>query len=88
MFLYTPTCHTIFLSVSFVSLLSAIVHLLPQINVRKNMCTALFCVICAVPVFIMLFLPLVILSDVSGQVTGQDFPLRLCPLPVQHPSHD
>ena len=36
------------------ALLSAIVGLLPQINVRKNMRTALFCVVCALPVFIML----------------------------------
>ena len=48
--------HTYFshyiLCVLFGSLLSAIVHLLLQINVRKKMHTALFCVICALPVFI------------------------------------
>ena len=43
------------MSVSFGSVLSAIVQLLPQIIVCKNMCTALFCVVCALPVFIMLF---------------------------------
>ena len=51
-FIRTYFSHYI-LSVSFGSLLSAIVHLLLQINVRRNMCTALFCVVCALPVFIM-----------------------------------
>ena len=41
------------LPVSFGFLLSAIVHLLPQINVRKEMRTALFYVVCTLPVFIM-----------------------------------
>ena len=50
--IHTYLLHYI-LSVSFGSLLSAIVHLLPQINVCKNMRTALFCVVCALPVFIM-----------------------------------
>ena len=40
------------LSVSFVSLLSVIVHLLTQINVRRDMHTALFCIVCTLPVFI------------------------------------
>ena len=42
------------LCVSFRSLLSAVVHLLPQINVHKNMRTALFYVVCALPVFMIL----------------------------------
>ena len=54
MFLNTPSCRTI-LSVSFDSLFSAIVQLLPQIIVRKNMHTALFCVVCALPVFIIVY---------------------------------
>ena len=52
--IHTYLSHSI-LSVSFDSLLSAIVHLLPQINVCKNMRTALFCVVCALLVFIMRF---------------------------------
>ena len=55
MFLYTPTCRTIFCLYHFVSLLSANVHLLPQINLRKNMRTALFYVVCALPVFIITY---------------------------------
>ena len=47
----TPTCRTI--SVSFGPVLLTIVQLLPQIIVRKNMRTALFSVVCALPVFIM-----------------------------------
>ena len=54
-FLHTYLSYYI-LSVSFGSLLSAIVHLLPQINVRKDMRTALFYVVCALPVFIMNFI--------------------------------
>ena len=49
--IHTYLSHYI-LCISFGSLLSTIVHLLPQINVRKNMRTALFCVVCALPVFI------------------------------------
>ena len=49
--IHTYLSHYI-LCLSFGSLLSAIVHLLPEINARKNMCTALFCVVCALPVFI------------------------------------
>ena len=50
-FLHTYLSHYI-LSVLVGSLLLAIVHLLPQINVRKDMPTALFCVVYALPVFI------------------------------------
>ena len=42
------------LSVSLGSLLSVIVRLLLQINGHKNMHTALFCVVCAVPFFIII----------------------------------
>ena len=49
--IHTYLSHYI-LCVSFGSLLSVIVYLLPQINVCKNMCTALFCVVCALLVFI------------------------------------
>ena len=49
--IHTYLSHYI-LCVSFGSLLSAIVHLLAQINVRKNMGTALFCVVCTLSVFI------------------------------------
>ena len=51
-FLHTYLSHYI-LSVSFASLPSAIVYLLLQINVHKNMRTALFCAVCALPVFIL-----------------------------------
>ena len=49
--IHTYLSHYI-LCVSFGSLLSPIVHLLPQINVYKNMRIALICVVCALPVFI------------------------------------
>ena len=54
--IHTYLSHYI-LSVLFGSLLSAIVHLLPQINVHRDMRTALFCVVCARPVFIMFHNP-------------------------------
>ena len=44
-------------SVSLCPLLSAIVHLLVQINVYKNMRTAGFLVVCGLPVFIILIIP-------------------------------
>ena len=47
--IHTYLSHYI-LCVLFGCLLSVIVHLLPQINVRKNMHTALFCVVCALPI--------------------------------------
>ena len=53
MLLYTPFSRNIFYLYRLVSL-SAIVQLLPQIIVRKNMRTALFSVVCALPVFIIL----------------------------------
>ena len=51
--IHTYLSHYI-LCVSFGSVLLAIVHLVPQINVCKNMHTALFCVVCTLPVFIIL----------------------------------
>ena len=45
-----------FVGILFGSLLSMIVHLLLQINGRKNIRTALFCVACALPVFIIYFM--------------------------------
>ena len=56
--IHTYLSHYI-LSVSFCSLLSAIVHLLLQINVHKNMRTALFCVVYALPVFIIMYVIIV-----------------------------
>ena len=63
--LHTYLSHYI-LCVSFGSLLTAIVHLLPQINVPKNMRTALFCVVCPLPVFIM---------EVKGLVPFHQMPI-------------
>ena len=51
-FSHTYLSHYI-LSLSFGSVLLTIIHLLLQINGRKNMRTTLFCVVCALLVFIL-----------------------------------
>ena len=72
--IYTQLSHYI-LSVSFGPVLSAIVQLLPQIIVRKNMRTALFCVVCALlyNVFIMSHNVFIMLFNWIGPGQGSRF---------------
>ena len=73
--IHTYLSHYI-LCLSFGSLLSAIVHLLPEINARKNMCTALFCVVCALPVFIIVLF--VAVSILEMWKSNLNFLLETC----------
>ena len=52
-------------SVLFGSLLFTIVHLLLQINAQRNMRTRLFCVACALPVFIIQYINISFLFHVG-----------------------